>query len=70
LLLVVWLVAYALIGGVVWVVSDALLLNTSIDDLLAIMIAGAMTIGIGWLGASWVQRRVEDAADARVPARQ
>lgn len=70
MLLVVWLAAYALIGGVVWVISGALLLNTSLDDLSAIAISSAVTAGIGWFGASWVQRRVLAAADARVSARQ
>jgi hypothetical protein len=60
-LLVVWLVAYTVLGGVVWFVSMALLPST----MPATMIAVALTIGLGWIGASWTQRRVDSAMSGR-----
>lgn len=64
-LLVVWLAAYALVGGVVLFVSSALLMSTAMDDSLAITVSVGLTIGLGWLGASWAQRRVGTAIAAR-----
>ncbi len=63
LLLIVWLVAYALIGGVAWVGAGALLQRASLDGLTAITISAALAIGVGWVGASWVERRVAAIAD-------
>ena len=66
-LLAVWLVAYVVIGGIVWVAAGALLLVTGLDDLVAIMGAVALTIGLGWLRASWAQRRASSLIMLKTP---
>ncbi len=68
LLLLVWLAAYMVIGGAVWAVASSLLLSTALGDMMGILIAGALTIVLGWLGASWVQRRVDIAISEKTPA--
>jgi hypothetical protein len=68
LLLLVWLAAYMVIGGAVLAVATSLLLSTPLDDMMGILISGALTIVLGWLGASWVQRRVDIAISEKTPA--
>ena len=68
LLLLVWLAAYMVIGGAVWAVASSLLLSTALDDMMGILIAGGLTIVLGWLGASWVHRRVDSAISEKTPA--
>jgi len=57
-LLAVRLIAYAVIGGVVFLASTQLLGGACMDGLLAILVSVLLTEVLGWLSASWVQRRV------------
>ena len=68
LLLLVWLAAYTVIGGAVFVMASSLLWLTAVDDMMALLISGGLTIVLGWLGASWVQRRVDSAINETTPA--
>lgn len=68
LLLLVWLAAYTVIGGIVLVTTSSLLLHTPLDDMVGILAAATLTIVIGWVGASWVQRRVDSVITEKAVA--
>src|SRR5688500_7142342 len=55
-LLAVWLVAYIVIGGAVFMLSNELMRLTAMSELLAISVSVALAVLLGWLAASRVQR--------------
>jgi len=57
-LLAVWLIAYVLIGGIVFLACTQLLGRAGMDGLLAILVSVLLTAVLGWLSASWMQRRL------------
>lgn len=57
-LFAVWLVAYVVIGGAVFLVSNQLIERTAMHGLSAIIVSAALKIALGWFAASWVQRWV------------
>jgi hypothetical protein len=57
-LLAVWLIAYVVIGGIVFLAPTQLLGGAGMDGLLAIVVSVLLTGVLGWLSASWVQHRV------------
>ncbi|HMM96809.1 hypothetical protein [Phycicoccus sp.] len=55
-----WLVAYTIIGGLIFWLSDVFLRPTGLDDLSGISVSVVLTGFLGWLGASAIRRRVAD----------
>ena len=58
-----WLVAYVVIGGAVFLLAG-ILRRTALGDLPAISLSVLMAVVLGWLTASWVQRRVASRVEA------
>ncbi|MFC7486288.1 hypothetical protein ACOCJ7_13650 [Knoellia sp. CPCC 206453] len=57
-LFVAWCVAYVVIGGLVFVIAGAVVDQTGHDGMLGVVIPVGLAVLLGWLSASWVQRRL------------
>lgn len=64
-----WWAAYTVIGGATFVLSNLLLRLSAVEDMTAVFLSVLLTVGLGWLGASWVQRMVARRVAASAPQR-
>lgn len=65
-----WLVAYGVAGGAVFLLAVGILNRTASGDLSAMSVAVLAAVIVGWMSASWVQRRVASRVEASKVHRQ
>lgn len=69
---VAFAIAYVLVGGAIFSVSNALLRHSSLDDPDVILLSVLLTVGLGWAMASavarTVERRLRDADGSKLPS--